>query len=197
LDDISDRELILQLQRGSLECLGLLYDRHQELVYRTARAIIGDSEAAGDVLQEVFLRLHRFSHRVDSSRPLEPWLYRVTVNQSCTWVKRRRWTWPIEELADWISGDRSQIPPYVIERRESWDAVEKAIWSLPLAQRTVIVLYYINDLSLQEIANILDVPTGTVKSRLHYGRRAMRESMEAEGSSGSLRSRADSTYEFT
>jgi RNA polymerase sigma-70 factor (ECF subfamily) len=197
LDDIRDRELILKLQQGSLECLGLLYDRHQDLVYRTARAISGDSEAAGDILQEVFLRLHRFSHRVDPSRPLEPWLYRVTVNQACTWVKRRRWTWPIEELADWLSGDRSQIPPQVIERRESWDSVERAIWALPLAQRTVIVLYYINDLSLQEIADILSVPTGTVKSRLHYGRRAMRESMEMETNPETLRGRAESTYDFT
>jgi RNA polymerase sigma-70 factor (ECF subfamily) len=180
VQDQDDKELILQLQEGSLEALGLLYDRHQQLVFRTARAIIGESEAAGDILQEVFLRLHRFSHRVDPERPLEPWLYRVTVNQTCTWVKRRRWTWPLEELADWLSGDRGQIPTHVYERRESWDAVERAIWSLPLAQRTVIVLYYINDLSLQEISEILDIPAGTVKSRLHYGRRAMRETMEAE-----------------
>ncbi|MDX1435423.1 MAG: RNA polymerase sigma factor [Anaerolineales bacterium] len=192
MQDLEDKELILHLQEGSLEALGHLYDRHQELVFRTARAIVGDSEGAGDVLQEVFLRLHRFSHRVDPSRPMEPWLYRVTVNQACTWVKRRRWTWPIDELADWLSGDRSQTPTHVIERRESWDAVERAIWTLPLAQRTVIVLYYINDLSLQEIAGIIGVPTGTVKSRLHYGRRAMRKAMEAEENY-----RIESAYEYT
>jgi RNA polymerase sigma-70 factor (ECF subfamily) len=192
LQDQKDEELILQLQEGSLDALGHLYDRHQDLVFRTARAIVGDSEGAGDVLQEVFLRLHRFSHRVDPSRPMEPWLYRVTVNQACTWVKRRRWTWPIDELAEWLSGDRSQTPTHVIERRESWDAVERAIWTLPLAQRTVIVLYYINDLSLQEIADIIDVPTGTVKSRLHYGRRSMRKAMEAEEDY-----RIESVYEYT
>lgn len=192
MQDLKDQELILQLQDGSLEALGHLFDRHRELVFRTARAIVGDAEGAGDVLQDVFLRLHRFSHRVDPTRPMEPWLYRVTVNQACTWVKRRRWTWPIDEFAEWLAGDNRNTPTNVIERRESWDAVERAIWTLPLAQRTVIVLYYINDLSLQEIANILDVPAGTVKSRLHYGRRAMRKAMEAEEDY-----RINSAYEYT
>ena len=59
MDTLSDRELIVQLCQGSLEALGLLYDRHQRMVYRTALAITGDPDAAADLLQDVFLRLHR------------------------------------------------------------------------------------------------------------------------------------------
>ena len=96
----SDHDLILKIQDGSLDALGVIYDRHRRLVYRTALAICNDPEAAADLLQDVFLRLHRFADRVDPERPLEPWLYRVTANQSYTWVKRRqRWTHPLEEIA--------------------------------------------------------------------------------------------------
>src|SRR5574338_207287 len=96
---IGDQELIVQLQEGSLEALGLLYDRHQQMVYRTALAITGDREAAGDLLQDVFLRLHRFADRIDPQRPLEPWLYRITANLSYNWVKRNHhWLAPLEDL---------------------------------------------------------------------------------------------------
>ena len=64
----NDRELILELQGGSLEALGELYDRYRQMVYRTALAITGDADAASDLLQDVFLRLHRFSMRIDPQR---------------------------------------------------------------------------------------------------------------------------------
>jgi RNA polymerase sigma-70 factor (ECF subfamily) len=176
---ISDSELVCSLQAGSLEALGVLYDRHRGLVFRTALAITGDAEAADDLLQEVFLRLHRFASHIDSGRPLEPWLYRMTTNLSYTWVKRHnRLLRPLEDVADWISGNRRDIPAVRSEINESWRQVQQALSSLPLSQRGVVVLYYINDLPIQEIAEILDIPVGTVKSRLHYSRQALRKSLD-------------------
>jgi RNA polymerase sigma-70 factor (ECF subfamily) len=177
-----DSELIAQLQEGSLEALGLLYDHHRQMVYRTALAITGDREAASDLLQDVFLRLHRFADRIDASRPLEPWLYRMTTNLSYTWVKRnRRWLRPLEDLADWLAGSGRNSPYDQVEKKDEWEQVQQAVSSLPLSQRVVVVLYYLNDLSLQEISEILDVPVGTVKSRLHYGRRMLKSSLGLQG----------------
>ena len=175
MDKPSSRDLILQLQAGSLEALGELYDRYQALVYRTALVITNDSNAADDLLQDVFLRLHRFADRIDPQRPLEPWLYRMTANLSYTWVKRsRRWYRPLEDLAEWLVGGEKNSPQEQIEQDDDWEQVQRAVSSLPLQQRVVVVLYYLNDLSLQEISDILDVPVGTVKSRLHYGRMALK-----------------------
>jgi RNA polymerase sigma-70 factor (ECF subfamily) len=174
-----DSKLILGLQNGNLEALGVLYDRHRGLVFRTALAITGDAEAAADLLQEVFLRLHRFASHIDSTRPLEPWLYRMTTNLSYTWVKRHnRLLRPLEDVADWITGNRKDIPAVRSEINESWRQIQQAMSSLPLSHRGVVVLYYINDLSIQEIAEILDIPVGTVKSRLHYSRQALRKSLD-------------------
>ena len=175
---VSDSELVCNLQAGSLEALGILYDRHQGLVFRTALAITGDAEAAADLLHDVFLRLYRFAAHIDSQRPLEPWLYRMTTNLSYTWVKRRqRWLRPLEDIADWLASARKDTPAYQAEMDDSARQVQQAISSLPLSHRGVVVLYYVDDLSLQEISEILDIPVGTVKSRLHYGRQALKQSL--------------------
>ena len=175
------KQLVLNLQGGSPEALGGLYDQYNRLVYRTALGILGEPETASDLLQEVFLRLYRFAKRIDPDRPLEPWLYRMTVNLSYTWVKRRRWLQPLEDIADWLAGDRRQQPSVQYEENEIIDLVAKAITHLPLPQRSVIVLYYINDCSLQEVSEILAIPAGTVKSRLHYARLTLKEYMDVHG----------------
>lgn len=173
-----DHRLILQLQSGDLNALGALFDRHRHLVYRTALAITNDSEVASDLLQDVFLRIHRFSHRIDPTRPLEPWLYRVTTNLAYSWMKRRnRLTRCLKEMAEWLTRERNPTPHHLAERDEEYRWVQQAVATLPLAQRVVVVLYYANDLSLQEIADTLDIPVGTVKSRLYYGRRALKKQL--------------------
>ena len=101
-----DAGLILQLQTGDLEALGMLYDRHKQLVFRTAPGITGDADAAADLLQDVFLRLYRFIRRFDPQRPIEPWLYRMTANLAYTWVRRHRWLRPLEDVVEWLAGDR-------------------------------------------------------------------------------------------
>jgi len=179
VEDKLDRDLILELQAGELDALGDMYDRHRHLVYRTALAITCDPDMASDLLQEVFLRLHRFAERIDPSRPLQPWLYRMTVNLSYTWIKRKsRWMRYINEMAERIITERRPASPHILaERDESWRWVRQAILALPVQQRMVVVLYYINDLSLKEIAEILEIPVGTVKSRLHYARRVLKKQL--------------------
>jgi RNA polymerase sigma-70 factor (ECF subfamily) len=173
----NDQELIIQLQQGNLDALGSLYDQYQRMVYRTALVITNDHEAASDLVQDVFLRLFRFASHIDDQRPLEPWLYRMTVNLAYSWIKRnRRWLQPLEDFADWLVGTRPS-PSEMVERKDDWDRVQQAVSRLPFQQRVVIVLYYLNDLSLQDIAEIVEVPVGTVKSRLHYGRNTLKKSL--------------------
>lgn len=190
----TDKELVLELQRGSLEALGFIYDRHQKMVYRTALVITGDPESAADLVQDVFLRLYRFSDRIDPERPLEPWLYRITANLSYTWIKKnRRWLPSLEEVAEWLAGTVRVENNTSHEYNDDWQQITTAIYALPAQQRMVVVLYYVNDLPLQEISEILDVPVGTVKSRLHYGREVLKRHL---GVSQNERF-SDLKYEFT
>lgn len=178
LDEVSDRELIQQLKAGDLASLGDLYDRHRHLVYRTALGITSDPEAASDLLQDVFLRLFRFAERVDPERPIQPWLYRMTANLSYTWIKRRsRLMRALREVAARFSLDAKPTPQRMAEADEEWRWLQQAIDALPFQQRVVVILYYVNDLSLREIAESLEIPVGTVKSRLHYGRNALKRKL--------------------
>jgi len=187
-----DAQLIQRLQAGDLEALGALYDRHRLTVYRTALAITRDSDAAEDILQEAFLRLHTYVDRVDTRLPLAPWLYRITVNLSYTWVTRlNRWRAPLEDFIEQLIGPVKYHPEPVAERNEELRVVQKAIDALAFSQRVVIVLYYLNDLSLQEIADILGCPVGTVKSRLHYGRENLRRLLSESAPASEVQ------YEFT
>lgn len=172
----SDRELVVLLQQGDLEALGALYDKHHTLVFRSILGITNDVETAADVTQDVFLRLYRFADRVDPGRPLEPWLYRVAVNQANSWLRRRnRWRRVLEEMAGWLSPSSKPSPEAQAERQDEWRWVGEAVACLPATQRAVVVLYYVNDLSVREIAEVLGIPQGTVKSRLHYGRISLKK----------------------
>lgn len=182
MSELTDGYLIQQLQEGDIEALGVLYDRYKNLVYRTTVAITGDPDAANDLLQDVFLRLYRYIDNVDISRPLEPWLYRIATNLSYTFVKRNnRWSRQFEEFFDWLAGSNRDIPQESAEKEDEWQHLRQALLNLPVQQRTVVVLYYLNDLPLQEISEIMEIPVGTVKSRLHYGRMALRKSMGLSG----------------
>lgn len=187
-----DADLVRRLQFGDREALGELYERHQLTVYRTALAITRDNDAANDILQEAFLRLNRYAAQIDITRPLMPWLYRVTVNLSYTYVTRRqKWTAPLEDFIELLIGPAHHRPEPVAEEQEDQRRMQKAIDSLAFSQRTVIVLHYLNDLSLQEIAEILNCPVGTVKSRLHYGREQLRQLLQPEAA------KTEVQYEFT
>jgi RNA polymerase sigma-70 factor (ECF subfamily) len=180
--DPGDQHLILQLRQGDLEALGGLYDRHRLLVYRTALAITGDTEAAADLLHDTFLRLYRFGHRIDPTRPIEPWLYRMAANMAYTWVKRRgRWHHALHEMADRLSREYPPSPSQQVEKNEAWLEIRRALQAISPEKRVVVVLHYLNDLPISEIAEILELPLGTVKSRLHYGRQALKQQLGLDG----------------
>lgn len=190
--DLEDRELIGYLQDGDLDALGILYDRYRHQVYRTALAITHDHVAAEDILQECFLRIYAYADRIDGSRPLSPWLYRVTVNLSYTWSKRHnRVKISVDEIIDRLTSPSKSAPESTVERQEIKDTIQEAIDRLPFGQKAVVVLHYLNGLSLAEIAEILDCPVGTVKSRLYHARQNLKEDL------GPTNWRSDVAHGFT
>ncbi len=186
-----DAPYILRLQAGDLDGLGVLYDRYRLAVYRTALAITRDPHVAEDILQDVFLRLYTYAASVKPHRPLAPWLYRTTINLSYTWFSKHRWLAPLDDVIERLIEPLRHHPEPAAEHRAGREQVQQAIDSLPFNQRVVVILHYLNDLSLQEIAEVLDCPLGTVKSRLHYARESLRQTLEATASSREL------LYEFT
>jgi RNA polymerase sigma-70 factor, ECF subfamily len=190
----ADGELVARVCEGDLAALGELYSRYRIQVFRTALAITGNRQSAEDILQEVFLKLHRYADRIDRTVSLAPWLYRVTANLCYTHVSRRkRWVAVVEDVIDNIMAPPARAnPERRVEQDELHAAVRQAIDSLSPSQKVVIVLHYLADLNLKEIAYVLDVPEGTVKSRLYYGRENLRQKLAT-----SRAMTPEVAYEFT
>lgn len=178
--DTQDGLLISRVHQGDLRALGELYARYHSQVFRTALAITCNQEAAEDILQDVFLKLYRYADRIDTSLSLSPWLYRVTANLCYTYISRqRRWLTALEDVIEnVVAAPARTCPERQVERDELQTIVQQAIDLLSPSQKVVIVLHYLADLSLKEISYILEVPEGTVKSRLHYGRKNLRRRLE-------------------
>jgi len=180
LVELEDGQLIHHLRVGDLEALGVLYDRHGTVVLRTALAITQDRCAAQDIVQDVFLQLLKSIVIVDPSRPLRPWLYRVTINLCYSFHRRRTWSLiSVDQVVNVLISPRLSPENEALER-ESQEAVTAAMKELPWEQRVVVVLFYLNEIPVHEIAELLDCPEGTVKSRLYYSRRKLRKILQGE-----------------
>jgi len=176
-----DRELILRLREQDLEALGELFEKYRHQVYRTALAIVRDPYVAEDILQDAFLKLHVYAHRIDPERPLMPWMYRVTANLCYTFVTRNQnRRADIEQVTDQLVTLPKHAPDHLTEKQQLKQNVREAIEGLSSNQRIVIILHYLANTNIQEIAETLGCPVGTIKSRLHYARENLRNKLSNE-----------------
>jgi len=176
-----DAELVSRILDGDLQAFEALYGKYRRQLYQTALAITGNAGAAEEILQDSFVRAHAAMNRVDASVSLAPWLHRIAVNLSYNWTNRHRhWTLDIDSWVDRLIAGPTVSPERAVEGTEVSDVVRDAIASLGFKQRAVIILFYLQGFSLAEIGYILDCPVGTVKSRLHYACKALRQRLGSD-----------------
>jgi RNA polymerase sigma-70 factor (ECF subfamily) len=175
-----DMVLVQRVQAGDMAAFEALFHKYKAVIYRTALAITRDAGLAEEVLQDCFYKTYLNIQRIHGDTPLSPWLHRVAVNLSCNALKKRRfWLEPLETLAERLFSDPHHSPEHMVERSELQGVMRDLINTLPLKHRIVVVLHYLQDFSLPEIAYILNCPVGTVKSRLHYARKVLKTELEA------------------
>jgi RNA polymerase sigma-70 factor (ECF subfamily) len=178
---IEEIRLITRAKRGDLEAFESLYEMHKASIYRTALAITGDRLAAEEILQETFLRAFKHINNVREGVSLSPWLYRSAVNLAYDRAaRRRRWLAALDGIIEPLVTSSVASPEQMVEERELYELVYEAINKLKFKQRATLVLFYLHDFSLVEIAEIMDCPVGTVKSRLHYARENLRRELLAD-----------------
>jgi RNA polymerase sigma-70 factor (ECF subfamily) len=172
----SDSEIIAQAQAGDLRAFETLYRKHEHQVYRTALAILGDSQTAEEVLQDCFLRAYKHLHRLNGEPSVSPWLHRVAVNLCYSHLRRNylsQVTVSLENLSNYLFPSLGPSPEECTQDSEISSAIQNGIAALDLKHRSVVVLYYLQEFSLEEVSYILNCPVGTVKSRLHYARKEL------------------------
>jgi RNA polymerase sigma-70 factor, ECF subfamily len=173
----SHHVLIRRCQAGDQEAFGHLFEQYKNLVYRTTYLSLGSAADADDILQEVFLQLYRSLSAYDPSRgSLSTWLYRITVNRCLNWRRRRRPADSLEALDEERLGNSLLVSDCYAED----EPVRRALAGLSRKLRVVVVVRHYCDLSYAEIAEITDLPLGTVESRLTLAMRQLRAELEAE-----------------
>ncbi len=179
-------EIIEQWQQGDIGAFETLFRQYERLVYRTAYLITGSKEAAENALQEVFISVWKSRHTYDPNKgKLTTWLHRVTVNE-CSKRKSRKASTAIsldEKGIDPPEMKRTTQPEEIAITRMEYDRLLKAMDTLDNKHRSVLVLRYFNDLSYQEIAEALEIPLGTVKSRLNQSLKYLKAQM-SQGEAG-------------
>lgn len=178
MNELSDIALVRRAQGGEIAAFEALYLRHAESLLRTIQAVVQERTAAEDILQESFVRAYRYLDRVDMGvESIAPWLHRIALNLAYNRAARQRPSLPgVDFMANLLASPR-QDPDRQAEHAEMLNAVWEGIQRLDDKYRIVVVLYYLQELSLGEIANLLDLPAGTVKSRLHQARHLLREAL--------------------
>lgn len=166
---------VLQAQSGSREALNELFMSVQEPLFRYIVSVVNDKDLAEDILQEVFIRIYRKLRWLREPQAFRAWSYQIATREAFRYLKRERlWT---DQIRD--EGVLNVMPAgEPIYSAELVQRLPELVADLSPASRAVIVLYYLHEMSLVETAAVLDIPVGTVKSRLAYGLESLRRSFQ-------------------
>jgi RNA polymerase sigma-70 factor, ECF subfamily len=170
-----DRFLVEQAQRGDREAFTSLAFQLSDRLFAVAHRILRDFDAAGDALQVTLLRIWRDLPSLRDSSMVERWSYRILVRACQDQLRQQRRRAPVLEVLSTSAPEPG--PDIAVIHR---DELDRAFQRLSTEQRAAIVLQYYRGLTLPEIAEVLSVPVGTVRSRLHYAKRALRAAIEAD-----------------
>jgi RNA polymerase sigma-70 factor (ECF subfamily) len=178
-EQATDERLLEQAADGNTEAFKILYERYRGPIFRFAYRLLGSVEAAEDVAHDCFLSLIKEPGRFDATRAsLRTYLYAAARNQATKRYQSLGRETGIEELPDELSGSDRPGPMALVLNEELGAEIERAIASLPAAQREALVLFEYEDLSLAEIAAIVGADSNTVKVRVFRAREKLRARLD-------------------
>ena len=143
-------------------------------VYRVALFLTGSTALADDITQETFMQVFRQYNKFDISRPIQPWIYRITLNTTRNMLRKQSWLHYVEEVHE--ETDLAPVDTELLESEEKarlWNEINK----LTLKDREVIVMHFYCGMKLKDTAYILGIPVGTGKSRLNHALRVLRSNL--------------------
>ncbi|BCV25345.1 RNA polymerase sigma factor [Gelria sp. Kuro-4] len=183
---VADEVLVSACRRGDQDAFATLVERYQGKIYNLAYRLLGNADDAGEMAQEVFCRAYVKLGEFRGEASFSTWLYRIAHNICYDELRRRRRRPVVSLEAETESGTRLEVsapqpgPAELCARQAVRERLQQLIATLPPDQRTALVLRDIQDLSYEEMAQVLQCSLGTVKSRLNRARRTLRDKLNAE-----------------
>ncbi|WP_019123997.1 RNA polymerase sigma factor SigW [Brevibacillus massiliensis] len=181
-----EKRLTERAKRGDREAFAELVDIYKDKIYQLAFRMVGNRQEAEDIAQETFLRVFANLHTYDESYKFSTWIYRIATNLCIDRGRKKKPHFSLDEEADGTEGldwysrlsSNEKTPEEKMVTRELQDTVQEALTQLSPKYRSIMILRYIEDLSLQEISDVLKLPITTIKTRIHRGREALRGKLQ-------------------
>jgi RNA polymerase sigma-70 factor, ECF subfamily len=176
---------IKQVLKGDQDAFAEVIELYKDKVFQICFRMLGNRHEAEDISQEAFIRAYVNIHTFNQKRKFSTWLYRIATNLCIDRIRKKKPDYYLDAevtgtdgltMYSQVAAD-GQLPEEEVEEMELQAEIQRQILKLPDKYRSVIVLKYIEELSLQEISEILDLPLGTVKTRIHRGREALRKQL--------------------
>ncbi|MDQ0247813.1 RNA polymerase sigma-70 factor (ECF subfamily) [Bacillus fengqiuensis] len=176
---------IKQVKKGDQDAFAEVVEYYKDKVYQLCYRMLGNAHEAEDSAQEAFIRAYVNIHTYDSTKKFSTWLYRIATNLCIDRIRKKKPDYYLDaeisgtdglNMYSQIPADQ-KLPEDELEKLELQEHIQQEILKLPDKYRSVIVLKYVDELSLKEISDILDLPVGTVKTRIHRGREALRNKL--------------------
>ena len=174
-DQVYDELLVLRCQEGDAAAFGQLVDRWQQRLWTHAHRLTSDEDAAWDVLQDCWMAIIEGISGLRDVAAFPAWAYRIVSHRCGDLIGKRQRE---RNLVETYAEHKRRAEDELADSRERCDSVKQAIRHLSGSDRMLLSLYYQDEFAVAEIAEILDIPPGTVKSRLHYARKRLRDMME-------------------
>jgi RNA polymerase sigma-70 factor (ECF subfamily) len=191
--DCPDEELLTLFRQGTQEAFGALVRRYEGELYGYLRRYLADRELAEDVFQNTFLQLYTKIHQYETGRPVRPWLYAIATNQAIDALRRQGRHQTVRLMPEGDDGGEGEMPllftllesrgPGPLEQlqgEERKQLIRATVDRLPDFLKQVVILAYYQGLKYRDVADILNIPVGTVKSRLHTALCRLYEAWTAE-----------------
>lgn len=169
-------DTIRRCKQCDLQAMSQLYEQYKGQVYRTAYLLTRSESSAEDVTQDTFIRVFAKLATFDEAKSFEAWLYRVTINVAKNYFRKNK----LIQFIDFAAHSQVDNPSLQVLQKEQDRLLWKQIYSLPYKLQSVIILKYMNECSQEEIAEILNIPVGTVKSRISSGLKKLKVRLEKE-----------------
>jgi len=179
IKELADHQLLARFGQGDEEAFREIVNRYKNSLYSFLRQFLNQNELVEDVFQETFLQLFASRKSFDPSRPLRPWLFTIAANKAKDALRKAQRTTTVsigslsnsdevsfEDMLNSLTCAEGQ-PEDELERQEMAERVHQVISKMPDSLREILILAYFNKFSYKQMADILSIPIGTVKSRLH------------------------------
>lgn len=176
---------IKQVLKGDHNAFGEIVEVYKDKIFQLCYRMLGNRFEAEDMAQEAFIRAYVNIERYNIDRKFSTWLYRIATNLCIDRIRKKKPDYYLDQEVQGLDGltmysqiaSKDRTPDEEVTKLELQEIIQREILKLPEKYRTVIVLKYIDELTLLEISEILDIPIGAVKTRIHRGREALRKQL--------------------